>query len=257
VAALRSLQLDFVRAVLDGDASALARQVKARGGTAQSRLAIYRNNTYSNLRGALADVYPVIRRLVGDAFFNHAADQFIAGHPSASGDLNDYGDGFAEFLAAYPHAADLLYLPDVAHLEWAHERAFYAPDAAPLDPGRLAQVVPERQGDLRFRLNPAAHLLDSPWPLLRIWQTNQPEHTSDDHVDLDAGGGALLVTRRAGETLIEPLAPSEAAFLRALQQGRPLIDAAQAALDVANGFDLPACLMRRVTQTDIVDFYLP
>ena len=53
------------------------------------------------------------------AFFGEAARQYIVGHPSLSGDLNDYGGEFAQFLAAYPHAADLPYLPDVARLEWA------------------------------------------------------------------------------------------------------------------------------------------
>jgi hypothetical protein len=93
---LRELQLDFVDAVLARNDQAIAAHLSVHAGTAESRLAIYRSNTYSNLRAALRDVYPVIVRLVGDDFFAHAASAFIRAHPSTSGDLNDYGDGFGE-----------------------------------------------------------------------------------------------------------------------------------------------------------------
>lgn len=119
---LRELQLSFVEAVLAGNDVAIASQLKVRGGTPESRLKVYRNNTFSNLRAALADVYPVILRLVGEDFFKHAATHFIRAHPSTSGDLNDYGGGFGEFLAAFPPAAELPYLCDVARLEWARRR---------------------------------------------------------------------------------------------------------------------------------------
>ena len=50
-------------------------------------------------------------------------------HPSRSGDLNDYGEDFADFLADYPHARELSYLPDVARLEWLVQIVYYAADA--------------------------------------------------------------------------------------------------------------------------------
>ena len=255
--ALRDVQLAFIDAVVAGAEQAIAGELRVRGGTPASRLAIYRNNTFSNLRGALRESYAVVHRLVGDAFFDHAADQFIATHPSSSGDLNEYGEGFAEFLAAYPHARELPYLPDVAHLDWARERAFYAPDATPLDPARLAEVAPERQGELRFRLNPAARLIDSPWPILAIWETNQPDYTGDGEADLGAGGNWLLVTRRGLETLIESMPEAEYRFLAALAAGQGLADAADAALAADGSFDLGASLVRRVRLTDLVDFWLP
>src|ERR1700680_4285487 len=74
---LHKLQLDFVEAVLARNDQAIAAQLSVPGGTPESRLGIYRSNTYTNLRGALRDVYPVILRLVGDDFFDHAANAFI------------------------------------------------------------------------------------------------------------------------------------------------------------------------------------
>src|SRR2546423_667622 len=75
---------------------------------------VYRRNVLANLRGALAATYPVVARLVGSAFFDEAARRYALACPSASGDLNDYGASFADFLERYEQARSLAYLPDVA-----------------------------------------------------------------------------------------------------------------------------------------------
>src|SRR5262249_18523791 len=90
----------------------------------EGRAAIYQRNLLSNLRAALGAAYPIVRRLVGDAFFNEAADRFARVHPSTSGDLHRYGESFPDFIAAYAPARSLEYLPDVARLEWAVAQAF-------------------------------------------------------------------------------------------------------------------------------------
>src|SRR5690349_19822275 len=55
------------------------------------RAAVYRRNVLANLHDALAAAYPVVRRLVGEAFFREAARQFTQAHPSTSGDLHAFG----------------------------------------------------------------------------------------------------------------------------------------------------------------------
>ena len=79
---------------------------------------------------------------------------WIVAQPSPSGDLNDYGGAFADFLAAYPHAVELPYLADVARLEWLVQAVYYAADAGPADLSALAATPPERCGELRFALAP-------------------------------------------------------------------------------------------------------
>jgi hypothetical protein len=253
---LRELQLDFVEAVLARNDQAIASHLSVHGGTAASRLGIYRSNTYTNLRAALRDAYPVILRLVGDDFFDHAASAFVRAHPSASGDLNDYGDGFGEFLASFPSAAELPYLCDVARLEWARERAYYAFDHPPLELTRLAAIAGDRYGELRFKLHPAASLVNSDYPLLRIWETNQPNYSGDDYVDLGAGSVRLLVTRRGVEVVNESLGPAESALLSTFIAGQSLETGLTQALQWDSAFDLQRCLARRVSLSDVVDFTL-
>jgi hypothetical protein len=206
---LRELQERFAQAVLGRDDTVLGQHVLANGMTGgmtgARRLQVYRNNTLASLTEALAAVYPVVRRLVGEAFFGYTAREYILAHPSVSGNLHDFGGEFAAFLARFPGAAELVYLPDVARVEWAYHQVFHEADPPPLDLAALAGVSPEHYGALRFRLHPASRLLTSPYPVLRIWAVNQEGFEGDQTVDLAEGGVKLLVIRRGLEVMLEPL----------------------------------------------------
>src|SRR5207253_290805 len=122
---------------------------------AAERIAIYRSTIQANYRKALAATYPVVMRLTGAPFFHAAVDAYAVAMPSASGDLNVYGDRFGEFLAHYAPAANLPYLADVARLEWAIDEASRAPDAA-REPGAVIAALSAARADrlpaLRLRL---------------------------------------------------------------------------------------------------------
>jgi hypothetical protein len=57
---------------------------------------------------------PVVERLVRARFPPRRSMPYVRAHPSTCGDLNVYGDRFGPFLATYPPALELPYLPDVA-----------------------------------------------------------------------------------------------------------------------------------------------
>lgn len=253
---LRDTQLSVATSLLAGDSTAAAR-IRAGKLTAARRLEIYRHNVYSNLRGALKDIYPVILAVVGEAFFHHAADQFVMVHPSRSGDLNQFGGDWAAFLGTYPYAAELPYLPDVACLEWAWHEAFHAGDAPPFDPGRLVSLPPDAHGGLCFELHPTVRLVKSDFPIMRIWEVNQPAFTGEIEVDWNAPAELLLIHRDAADgvsVLIEYLSAAGDAFLRALAQQATLEAATTAALDIDAAFDLQAFLLESVQSGVIVDF---
>ena len=223
---LDSIQRDFYAALLHGSMAVEAR-IEPGELSAQRRVEIYRHNVRSNLRGALQAVYPVVLNLVGEAFFNEAADQYARAHPSHCGDLNQFGEHLAHFLAHYPHAADLVYLADVARLEWAWHRAFHAADAAALDAARLASVAPEEYGALRFKLAPAVRVLHVGYPVLRIWEVNQPDYAGDMSVDLARGGEHLLVARDGYTPSICSISLGEYELLDGLQRHMTLEEISQ------------------------------
>lgn len=241
---LPELQAAFAAGILGESAVAMAAIAPGRFAPDQ-HLQIYRNNIFESLTGALTAVYPVIERLVGTGFFRFAADNYIRLHPPRSGNLHDFGMHYADFLAGFAPAAGLPYLPDVARLEWAWHEAFHAADAAALDARRLADVAAEQQGDLRFTLHPSARLLDSPYPLLNIWQANQDD-AAEQIIDLTQGGAPLLVIRRGLRVEIDTLTPGEHALLRALAQDATLETACDAAFAVEAAFDLAVALQRGI-----------
>ena len=254
---LSELQRGFAAATLFGDRAALSALGIVGGGLdPDARLAIYRNNVLGNYRKVLGSTYPVVRSLVGAAFFGAAVEAFVRAHPSTRGDVNRYGGEMARFLSAYPPARSLRYLPDVARLEWAIDQAGIAADAPPLDLAALAAVAPEELPRLRFRLHPSARLLASAYPVFRLWQAHQPGH-EDERVGLDEGGDALLVLRAAGTVAVRRMSRGTHAFLLALGHNLALADAVDHALAIDSAFDLGETLKSHVAAGAIVSFSAP
>lgn len=252
---LRQLQLDFSQAIFGELSAGLASSVLAGGLAAEQRLDIYRNNVFTNLREALRAAYPVVECLVGEAFFSYAADWFINHQASASGDIEDYGREFAEFLSHFPAAQGLPYLPDVARLEWACHQSFYAADHALLPLEKLADVPPEQFGRLRCRIHPASALLASGYPVHRIWEVNQPGFEGDQGVDLSLGGVRLLILRRHFQIEMHPLGAGEFAMLEKLAASRTVADAYASAALAEPDFDLRLFLERHLAGGTVVDLY--
>lgn len=190
-------------------------------------IGIYRRNLFANLGGALAATYPVVERLVGVSFFREAARRYILAHPSVSGDLGDYGAGFARFLEDYPHAATLAYLPDVARLEWACHECYGSADAQPLDFGSLANVPAADQARIRFELHPAVRLVRSEHPVAALWHANQPG--ADGTPQRLEGGDHVIVHRQDGTVAVDRAAAGPWRLAASLAKGETLGVAGEAA----------------------------
>jgi hypothetical protein len=250
---LRELQDAFRRGVLEGDDADARALIASDAIPAERRLAIYRNNTFGSLVTVLQAAFPVVCRLVGEPFFRQAAAAFVRAAPPRVPQLLAYGDAFPDFLAGFPPARSLPYLADTARLEWARQEALFAADAAPLAPDAvapdaLAAVPPETVAGLGFELHPSARLVASRFPILRIWQANQPENATVPRVDVTAGGEAVLVLRPDGAVHSHLLSPGDLALVKALDDGAPLAVAAARAAAAESGFDLQQALAGHLTR---------
>lgn len=255
---LREIQRGMSSATIFGDDAALAALGVVAGTMgAAARIEVYRNNVLGNYHKALAATFPVVKKLVGTAFFNAAVDAFVRTYPSTCGDVNRYGGDLADFLADYGPARSLEYLPDVARLEWALDQSGIAADAPPFDLAALAALGQDAHAALRFVLHPSAQLVESHYPILHIWQINQPDRDDADEVDLAEGGDSLLVARGKCGVEIERLRAGEAAMLRALAADQPLAVAADLAMKADPAFDLPAALQKNVGNHVLVAFRAP
>jgi hypothetical protein len=224
------------------------------GLTPQARLAIYRNTANGTLVSALRLSYPAIQALVGPAFFEVAARQFIDHSPPSTAQLDSYGATFPDFLAQMPQAVSLAYLPDVARLEWDVNEVLHAPDTKPLDLGRLGQLNDAELQRVRFLPNPAVRLLQSAYPADTIWHAVL---TRDDSalasIDLAAGPVSLYVSRSASGVDVRRIGEWQWRLTTALLAGRTLY---QALVEVPDG-EADVWLASLLASGCFIDFSLP
>lgn len=226
-------------------------QAPCAAATPAQRFALYRGNLTASWDTTLSHVYPVLRALVGEAFFGGLARAYGRAHPSQSGDLNWFGADFADFLVSFPHVAEWPYLPDMARLEWALHRAHYAPDAQAVDAAAIAALGPERLETATMRLHPACRLLASAWATVPLWQAHQdggPAFPPDMALESHAA-----VARPQWKTHVLPLSKAGHAALSVLAAGGDFGAALDAAFDIDEGFDVGVHLQQWLAHALIVD----
>lgn len=253
---LRDLQIEFATAIFsdnEDDVSFMQNLVGSKMGP-DRQLDVYRNNVFGCLTDALKMAYPVVLKLVGVEFFEHLASEFIRKTPSKSGNLHNFGGELPEFIAEFPEVIGLIYLPDVARLEWACHEVFFSEDHFPLQSDRLAVVPEDQQERLKFHLHPATRLLDFKFPIHRIWETNQEDFTGNPAINLDRGGVHLLVRRRDYQAVLQPLTPGEWSFLNSCQSREDLTRACQSAQEIDPHFNIGETLKQCVADAILVDF---
>ena len=253
---LRDIQLAFSREIFREPGVGISESIRGNGFSGAERVEVYRNNVYVGLAKTLRSVYPVVEQLVGEGFFRYAAAEYIGRHPSVSGDLHEFGDAFPTFLSTFTPAAEMAYLPDVAHLEWAYYKVFHAAEHAPLDLAALGAAPQDRYEELKFKLHPASRLVASDYPVLHIWRVNQKNYSGDQTVDLSEGGVKLLVIRRDFDIQIQTLEAAEYALLYALAGNHNFATACEQALAMQADYDVASGFRKHVVQGTLVDFYL-
>ena len=217
------------------------------------RFAVYRNNVAVGLINALQAAYPAVNRLVGDEFFHAMARAYTLTEQRASPILLDYGAGFANFIAGFEPAAALPYLADVARIERAWTEAYHARDAVALGPEVLSKIPSERIADVRFVLHPSARFVSSPFPAFTIWRMNVDDGEPGP-VDIASGGEDVLLARPDADVEVRSMPRGGAKFVNVLANGKPLAEAAEAALSVDADFDLSASLEALIGNGFIVDY---
>lgn len=229
-AALRQFQDGFARALLATEPRAddLAPEIARLA--AQPAFAVYRNTVMKGCIDALQANYPSVARLVGEEWFRAAAAIFVRTHLPRQPTLAVYGEGFADFLAAFAPAADLPYLPGVARVDRFWTEAHVAPDEAPADAAAVARLGPEALARAVLRPHASARWA---WfeaqPIATIWRRNRYPLESDE-AEIDWRGEGVLVVRPDGAVENVDLDVAGCAFLDACAAGATLADAADAAL---------------------------
>ena len=253
---LQMLQSEFADSLFSEiDPKHLYDAILDNGLDAQRRINIYQNNLFISLTNALLAVYPVINKLVGEEFFSFATKEYIKRYPSQSGNLHNFGEYFSEFLGNFSPAEELIYLPDIANLEWAYHLAFHASDEHGIDIDALTKLSDTQLSNIKFKLNNSAFLIESEFPILKIWQANQESDTGNN-VSLDEGRVKIIVNRNLFDIEFTTLRDGEYAFLQSLSNDQSFTLACDSAVRVEQNINLSECLHRFISSNIIVDFAL-
>lgn len=230
----------FRSAILDPQTPTPTGLSSAFGGVPVKRFDVYRNNVTVSLVNALADVFPVVSRIVGEERFAELARLFVRAHPPKSPLLFRYGQEFAAFIEGFKPAASMPYLADVARLERAWLDAYHAADTKTLAPEALSAIPPEKLPNARFVRHPAAALVRSQFAAVTIFNANRREQTGQRiNAGITENG---LITRPEVQVTLQAISAGDAAFLDALMTGRTLAEAAEAATGADEAFDLSAAI---------------
>lgn len=187
------------------------------------QLSVYRGSVLGGLVQALGDIYPAIKRSVGEQFFDAMALRYVKSHPSMSASLDNYGSDFDAFIADFKALKEHPYLADLAQLEWRWHRCFHANNPEVFDPSSLARLAPEQHNAICFELQDSLSLMQSDYPLLKLWQLNQAEADTDDIGPIDLNEPAYLALWRDGlVTRISELNEQEWQLLNSLKKSQSL-----------------------------------
>lgn len=223
---LSQLQQMFFEAIHHNKLDTLEQEIVADNVTAPQRLLIYQRNVHSGVLNTLKRVYPAVMALVDERFFNYVATQFIERFPSRSGNLDDYGQEFANFLETFEAVRPLPYLPDVARLEWLYHQAYLAEDAPPIDQQKLSHIQPDQFDRLTFTLHPSVQLLRSDYPVDCYWKiATQPEQQEDDSFQIPARAANIMIARPEYRVALITLDHTAFQLMQAFSQGKTLAEA--------------------------------
>lgn len=206
-------QQQFVAALTDVEAPLPA-------GATPRRFAVYRNNIAVGQAEALAASFPAVRALVGEDFFAALAAVYRRASPPRGPVLAEWGADFGDFLEGFPPVAELPYLADVARVEFARLTALHAADATALPIAALGAVTADQMPELRLRLHPSVHLIDSAWPVVSL-RAAALDPALAAMVDMTRAEVAL-VARPADHLLTQAIDPGLAALLRGVMAGQKL-----------------------------------
>lgn len=229
--ALPDVQKDMIRKIVSqGDATGLDI-------APAKNFSIHRNNARLLIRDLLRDIFPVTQKLVGEAFFDTAARDFLQAFPPATGDLNDYGGDFPAFLARLPGLQPHPYVPDMARLEWLAHEAYLSPRLPAMDTVMLAAAAQDPL-TLRLTLQPHIHLLRSGWTIADLWQTVTEGGDTPPEGSLRPQESFTALFRDDRRIAVWTLSEGGYAFLEHLQISPDFARAATAAMQAEDGFAL-------------------
>jgi len=231
---------------------------RSRALTAAERLAIYANAYHSRLIECLGEVFPMLKRTLGEDGFDALAFGYLQEYPSKSYTLNELGRHFAGYLeqtrpvdeqndtdleedvtsgaepAVNGNWAD--FLIDLARLEWAIYEVFDGPGVegqALLDADQLLAIAKERWPQAKLTPVVCLTLLSTRFPV-NDYFTAQRKIAAEEALPIPAAADSFVaLTRRDFVVRRYSLSQMQFELLNALKAGLCVSQAVESILALA------------------------
>lgn len=119
------------------------------------------------LHAAIAEDFPGVRALLGEAIFDDLLHRYVAARPSRHPNLIFAGRDLPRFMVGSGLPQCELAV-DVARVEWAKTEAFHAPEFTPADLSHVATLAAGAEQRLRLGPNPSLRLLRVEYPVVEF-----------------------------------------------------------------------------------------
>ena len=217
-----NLQQDFIEHIYKDSSNKIINSLPYSKEEARARMDIYRNNIFGNYIGVLSSIYEVVEKLVGEEYFESMAIAFSKKHHSTSGNLDDYGFEFPQFVKGRQKKHGLIYLYEMAKLELLYHKSYFISNKKEFDIKGFQKISEDDFYNLTFTLHPSAFLIKSKFPLFTIWQDNI-ENDGKKKISLE-NPELILIDNALGKVMMNKLSEEEFLFLDKISKGKNLYE---------------------------------
>jgi hypothetical protein len=232
---------------------------RSRALSAAERLAIYANAYHTRLLECLGEVFPMLKRTLGEEAFDGFAFGYLQEYPSRSYTLNELGRHFPRYLQETRPAADgadskpgataptaeqpILeqewpdFLIDLAQLELAICDVFDGVGVEGLlllQTDQLLGISPDRWPQVQLRPVPCLQLLATRFPVNDYYTALRKAKVDDAATIPSSCASFVALTRRHFIVRRYNLSRTEFALLRAIKEGRTIGQAIERAASVTD-----------------------
>jgi hypothetical protein len=251
---LARLQEKFAKNIYDQDNLEICANVNSSKIDINDRLDIYRGNVLGSFEDALSMTYPITHKIVGDDCFENFISKYNHSYRSNSGNLEDYGDKFPKLIKDLEKDHKLLYLSDVAKLEWFYNLAYFCKDAQVIDIKKLQSLSEEDFMTLSFELHPTCHIIASKYKIYSIWDENRQENINKE-INLEENKGQFIMIERSSfKVNVHELTKIEYLFLELTKEGKNIYQIHEVLGNEKEGFDIGFLINKFISSSIITNF---
>ncbi|ERH41396.1 hypothetical protein N751_17135, partial [Legionella pneumophila str. Leg01/11] len=155
--------------------------------------------------------------------------------------LDDWGGKFPQFVQEIEAIKDLVYLKDMAELEWLKHKSYNSADFKALNPLKLQNQLDHCIEEICLVFNPSVYLFSSPYVLKDIIDLIENPNEKIN-VILQREPCYAVINRQTNHVVTHWLSESQFYFFNSIKKGFTLMQSFELILKTNPDFDLVASL---------------